>query len=195
MTRRVGYGLLLFFVAATLLWIYRPPVPKPAPLVGEYTNGMEITSSAFAEGGMIPSQYTCDLPSGGKNPPLSWSDVPAGAVSLALIMDDPDVPKALKPDGVFDHWVLYDINPATKGVGEGEQVGTAGANGAGANAYTGPCPPREYEPSTHRYIFVLYALDTTLGLPPGTSKHKVLAAIEGHVLAQAQLIGTYKKKQ
>jgi len=154
---------------------------------------MELASSVFTEGGAIPAKYTCD---GERdiNPPISWKNIPAGTVSLALIMDDPDVPKVLKPDGIFDHWVLYDIAPTTTKVGEGEVPGTLGANGAGASAYTGPCPPPQYEPSTHRYVFVLYALKTTLGLAPGTSKPKVLSAMQGNVLAQAQLIGTYKKK-
>ena len=153
---------------------------------------LSITSTAFEQNGRIPSTYTCD---GDRtiNPPLAFSSVPEGAKSLALIMDDPDVPKQLKPDGVFDHWILFNISPATAGSAEGGSVATAGANGAGKNAYTGPCPPPQYEPSEHRYVFVLYALDSELSLKEGASKAEVLKAAERHVIQQAELIGKYKR--
>src|SRR3989338_2196321 len=145
-----------------------------------------ITSSAFEQDGRIPSKYTCD---GDRtiNPPLVFSGVPESAKSLALIMDDPDVPKVLHADGVFDHWVLFNIPPSTTEIPEGGSAGTPGGNGAGKNAYTGPCPPPQYEPSEHRYFFKLYALDTELPLKAGASKADVLKSLEGHVLAQAQL--------
>ena len=154
---------------------------------------MQLSSTAFEEGEMIPQRFTCD----GDNvsPPLSMSDVPEGAVSLVLIMDDPDVPKAVKPDGVFDHWVLFNIDPTTTEIPEGASAGVAGANGRGENTYTGPCPPPQYEPSTHRYIFVLYALDTTLSLSPGASKADVLTAMGGHVLGEVHLMGRYTRKK
>jgi len=153
---------------------------------------LAITSSAFEQNGRIPSKYTCD---GDRSvsPPLVFSGVPEGAKSLALIMDDPDVPKVLHPDGVFDHWVLFNILPGVREIAEGQTVGTAGANGGGKNAYTGPCPPPQYEPSEHRYIFVLYALDTILPLKEGATKQEVLKAINGHVIQQAELIGKYKR--
>lgn len=156
------------------------------------TTTLSITSSAFEQNGRIPSQYTCD---GDRaiNPPLAFSGVPEGAKSLALVMDDPDVPKVLHPDGVFDHWVLFNIPPDIRGIAEGASVGTAGANGGGKNAYTGPCPPPQYEPKEHRYIFVLYALDATLPLKEGATKQEVLKAIEGHVIQQAELIGRYNR--
>lgn len=155
---------------------------------------MELTSPAFESATSIPEEYTCD---GHRdlNPPLTIDDVPEGAVSLVLVMDDPDVPKQVKPDGVFDHWVVFNIPVTTTQINSGDTPGTLGANGAGKSAYTGPCPPAQYEPSTHRYFFRVYALDTTLDLPAGASKAQVLFAIEGHVLEEAELVGTYKKKQ
>ena len=128
------------------------------------------------------------------SPPISWEGVPEDTKSLVLIMDDPDVPKALKPDGVFDHWTLFNIPPETKEITTGGTAGTRGANGAGKNQYAGPCPPKEYEPSEHRYFFRLYALGSMLELPEAATKQEVLAAMEGHVLAQAELIGKYKRQ-
>lgn len=167
----------------------------------------KLTSDAFANGASIPSKYTCDAmpaparPAGeGRqgardlSPLLSIAGVPAEAKSLALIMDDPDVPKALKPDGVFDHWILFNIPADTKEIAEGKSAGVIGANSAGQNAYTGPCPPKEYEPSEHRYIFTLYALDIELPLREGASKATVLEAMQGHIIAQTQLIGRYRRR-
>jgi len=157
---------------------------------------LSLTSSAFENNGSIPSQFTCDAEN--VSPPLSILGVPEGTKSLALIMDDPDVPKQLRPDGVFDHWTLFNISPPPAGgtteIMQGESAGTAGANGAGKNEYAGPCPPREYEPSEHRYFFRLYALDTGLDLPEGASKAEILKAMEGHVIAQAELMGKYKRQ-
>lgn len=152
---------------------------------------LSLTSPAFQTGTSIPSQFTCDAEN--VSPPLSIAGVPEGAKSLVLIMDDPDVPKALKPDSVFDHWALFNISPETKEIAQAGSAGTAGANGAGKNQYTGPCPPREYEPSEHRYFFKLYALDIMLDLPAGASKADVLQAMEGHVLEQAELMGKYRR--
>ncbi|MBI4079622.1 YbhB/YbcL family Raf kinase inhibitor-like protein [Candidatus Kaiserbacteria bacterium] len=152
---------------------------------------LSLTSPAFQNAASIPSQFTCDAEN--VSPPLSISGVPEVTKSLALLMDDPDVPKALKPDGIFDHWTLFNISPETREIAQAGSVGTAGMNGASRNAYTGPCPPREYEPSEHRYFFRVYALDTMLDLPVGASKADVLAAMEGHIIAQAELMGKYKR--
>ena len=145
-----------------------------------------ITSSAFAGGARIPARYTCD----GENisPPLSFAGVPEGTISLVLTMDDPDVPKHLRPDGLWVHWVVFDMPADVREMGEGAvPAGTMGANTRGALAYGGPCPPdRE-----HRYFFKLYALDARLDLPEGATKEEVLTAMEGHVLAEAVLLGTY----
>jgi Raf kinase inhibitor-like YbhB/YbcL family protein len=153
------------------------------------TSDMKITSSAFEEGGMIAAKYTCD----GQNisPPLSWSDVPAGTVSIALICDDPDAPA-----GDWVHWVIFNMSPKTNELKENIPSGKILDNGAvqgindfRKNNYGGPCPPG----GTHRYFFKLYALDIKLDADPDMTKAKILKAINGHVLAEAQLIGKYKR--
>jgi Raf kinase inhibitor-like YbhB/YbcL family protein len=157
------------------------------------TSALSLTSSAFENNGTIPSTYTCD-DRRDMNPPLSISGVPEGAKSLVLLMDDPDVPKAVKPDGMFDHWVLFNIPPETREIAAGVTIGVPGVNGAGNNAYTGPCPPPQYEPSTHRYFFKLYALDSELSFKAGVSKAEVEKAMQGHIVAEAQLVGRYKRQ-
>ncbi len=148
---------------------------------------IKVTSRAFEEGGMIPSQYTCD----GEDisPPLEWSGVPDGTRSLALICDDPDAPM-----GTWVHWVLYGIDAGTRELPEDVPAKKALDSGArhGVNdfrrfGYGGPCPPG----GTHRYYFKLYALDTELDLEPGLVKAELMKAMEGHILAQAELMGTY----
>ncbi|MDP1707150.1 MAG: YbhB/YbcL family Raf kinase inhibitor-like protein [bacterium] len=158
------------------------------------TETFSITSTAFEQNGRIPSKYTCD---GDRtvSPPLTFSGVPETAKALVLIMDDPDVPKALRPDGVFDHWVAFNIPADTNEIPEGGPVpGVAGANGAGTNAYTGPCPPPQYEPNEHRYIFKLYALDSLLSLDTGATKNEILDALVPFKIAEAELIGRYSRK-
>jgi Raf kinase inhibitor-like YbhB/YbcL family protein len=149
---------------------------------------MKLKSQAFEEGGIIPSLYTCE----GKNisPPLEISDVPERAKCLVLIMDDPDVPKTLRPDGMYDHWVVTDLPPHTKELLEGAKPpGIEGKNTAGTNRYYGPCPPdRE-----HRYFFKLYALDQKLHLPVGSTKKEVEKAMQGHIIAECELMGHYEK--
>jgi Raf kinase inhibitor-like YbhB/YbcL family protein len=155
-------------------------------------SSFKLTSAAFAEGGVIPAKYTCDGDSK-LSPPLSISGVPLGAGMLVLVMDDPDVPKELKPDGIFDHWVVYAIPPQTKEIPEGGIVGATGLNGAGDSAYTGPCPPPQYEPKEHRYIFTLYAVEGTLNFIKVPTKTDVLTAIQGRILAQTALTGRYAR--
>ena len=189
---RAGALLVITGAIAGLILIFASD-PVEAPSGGEKNMNFTLTSSAFVEGDAIPARFTCD----GENisPPLTIAGVPEGTVSLALIMHDPDVPKKIKPDGNFDHWVLFNINPITKEIGANDGQGTLGANGAKKNAYTGPCPPPQYEPSTHRYFFTLYALDRMLDLKVGTTKEILLTTIEGHILAQTKLMGTYKKEK
>ena len=148
-----------------------------------------ITSSAFAEGGMIPRKYTCDAED--ISPDLKWSGVPKEARSLALICDDPDAPV-----GTWVHWVLYNLPPDATGLASGIPPEAALKNGArhGKNdfrklCYGGPCPPG----GTHRYFFKLYALDTALNLDTGSTKAQLLAAMKGHILAEGQLMGKYKR--
>jgi hypothetical protein len=154
-------------------------------------NTMQLTSTAFKEGESIPAKYTCD----GTNvsPPLQWSGVPATAKCLVLIADDPDAPM-----GTWVHWVVYDL-PASasqlpEDVPKGEDVpsgGKQGISGFRKLGYGGPCPPPG---NPHRYFFKLYALDAPLGLKPGVTKQEVESAMDKHVLAQGQLMGTYKRK-
>jgi hypothetical protein len=142
--------------------------------------GMGITSEAFEHEGTIPTRFTCD----GENtsPELLLRGVPGGVMSLAIIVDDPDA-----PSGTFVHWVAYDI-PPTDTIPEGSSPGTTGRNSTGGTGYLGPCPPSG---PAHRYFFTVYALDVTLDLPGGADKEALLAAMEGHVLAEAALLGTY----
>ncbi len=151
---------------------------------------LTVTSGAFRQEGMIPSKYTCD--GADVSPPLSWSKPPAGTRSLALISDDPDA-----PGRTWVHWVVYNIPPGTTSLPEGvprneKILGDAlqGKNDFGRVGYGGPCPPG----GTHRYFFKLYALDAVLDLRSGATKNDVLSAMEGHVLAQGELMGKYKRK-
>jgi len=147
--------------------------------------GLQITSTAFAPNGAIPSKYTCD--GQGVTPPLAFSSVPAKTQSLVLIVDDPDVPKSLMPSGVFDHWLVWDLPADSKGFAEG--AGKGGINGMGQAGYIGPCPPdRE-----HRYFFKLYALDTRLTGAKIANKADLEGAMKGHIIEQAELIGRYVK--
>lgn len=153
---------------------------------------MKLISPAFQEGGAIPAKYTCDGQN--INPPLQISDVPAGAKSLVLLMDDPDIPEIAKKNfnvEIWDHWVVFNISPTIKEIAEGENPsGELGKNTRGNLAYGGPCPPdRE-----HRYFFKLYALDTNLNLPGGSTKAEVEQTMKGHILQTAELIGRYARQ-
>jgi len=150
---------------------------------------IKITSAAFEEGGMIPRKYTCD----GENvsPPLTWTSVPEGTRSIALICDDPDAPM-----GTFVHWVLFNLPPDITGLPEGvptvselDNGGKHGITDFGRVGYGGPCPPS----GAHRYYFKLYALDTEVALPAGAKKKEALKAMEGHILGQGQLMGKYSR--
>ena len=154
---------------------------------------LTLTSTAFENNEKIPAKYTCD---GDRflSPPLMVHGVPEEAKSLVLIMDDPDVPKELRPDGVFDHWVLFNIPPDTTELPEGAPLGTPGNNGRGEARYTGPCPPPEYEPKEHRYFFTLYALRSALDLPQGASKEQVLTALAPLLIEKIELVGRYSRK-
>jgi Raf kinase inhibitor-like YbhB/YbcL family protein len=151
---------------------------------------MQLSSAAFQQGNNIPQQYTCD----GENtsPELSWRDAPAHTKSFALIMHDPDAPRA----GGFTHWVLYNIaagvaalEPKVPPQERVPGIGVQGKNDAGKIGYMGPCPPS----GTHRYFVRLYALDAELNLKPGASKQELETAIRGHVLEEAELMGTYAR--
>ena len=149
---------------------------------------MKITSGQFDHEGLIPQKYTCN--GDNINPPLSLEDVPVEAKSLVLIMDDPDVPVSLREDGMFDHWVLFNLDPATKSLSENDSAGAViGKTTGGRLTYQGPCPPD----TVHRYFFKLYALDAILDLSEGVSKKDVEEAMMDHVLRKAELIGLYEQ--
>lgn len=178
----ISFILLLVLGMSILLFLQRK---QSFVIIGN----MRLESYAFENGGVIPQKYTCD----GKdiNPELLISEVPEGTKSLVLIMEDPDVPKSIRPDGMWDHWLVWNIPPQTKKIGEGETPsGVIGRNTGGEFSYQGPCPPdRE-----HRYFFKLYALDRELDLDPQTATKKdIEQAMAGHILAQTQLMGRYKR--
>jgi hypothetical protein len=147
---------------------------------------LTITSPDFKAGGVIPTKFTCDAGNAAPNPALVFSGIPAKTQSLALIMDDPDVPKTMIPSGEFVHWVLWDVAADAKGIAEGE--GKGGVNGMGRPGYMGPCPPDK----SHRYFFKLYALDTRLA-GPFKNKAELVKSMEGHIIQQAELMANYER--
>ena len=161
-------------------------------LMGSAAMAMTLTSPAFKPNGHIPSKYTCE--GDDISPPLAWNGVPEGTKSLVVIIDDPDAPDPKAPQRVWVHWVVYNIPPNTKSLPEnasktGLPQGTAvGLNDFKKTGYGGPCPPI----GRHRYFHKLYALDNTLDLK-GATKSQIEQAMKGHVLANAELIGTYQK--
>lgn len=168
----------------------QPPANQvtPGPPRKAASPQIEVTSTAFKEGEAIPRPYTCD----GINisPPLEWTRA-AEAKTLAIICNDPDA-----PSGAFTHWLVYNLPPATMGVIENmpaqEKVvggGAQGKNDFGKVGYGGPCPPK----GAHRYFFKVYALDVELPVKHGATKDQLMKAMEGHILAQGQLMGTYAR--
>jgi len=173
---------MIVVAAASIIIMIKPELKKTF-------NMMTLTSSAFADGGIIPERYS---PFGADiNPPLSWSDAPAGVRSFALIMEDPDVPASAGVK-VWDHWIVFNIPPAVTSIPEAwKVVGTKGTGTGGGTDYSGPRPPdRE-----HRYYFYIYALDQELSLPEGAGKSAVMSAMNGHVLAQASLMGRFAPRR
>ena len=157
--------------------------------------GLSLASPAFAPGGEIPALFTCE----GRDlsPALEWAGVPEAAQSLVLIVDDPDAPDPKAPRMTWVHWVLYNMPPSARGLPEGVAAkalpaGTKpGTNDFKRASYGGPCPPI----GRHRYFHKLYALDTVLPDLGAATKAQVEAAMKGHVIAHAELMGTYQKKQ
>jgi Raf kinase inhibitor-like YbhB/YbcL family protein len=150
---------------------------------------LSLSSPAFTEGGAIPSKFTCDAGNVNPSPALAWKDAPAGTKSFVLILHDPDAPLA----GGFTHWVLFDIPAATMSLPENFQAGSVGVDGNSGfrrPGYGGPCPPT----GSHHYHFILSALDVaTIGAAKGATKADVEKAMAGHVLATAELVGTYQR--
>lgn len=179
--KKTGAVLLAVFVMFPLL---KGSVAGEVPM-----DTIDVRSSAFAEGDKIPSDFTCD--GADRSPPIEWANVPANAQSLAVIVDDPDAPA-----GDWVHWLLYDLPPALMRLPEGipkegklSGGGFQGRTDFGSLGYGGPCPPR----GTHRYFFKVYALDAMLHLKPGVTKKELLQAMQGHILAEGQLMGTYAR--
>jgi Raf kinase inhibitor-like YbhB/YbcL family protein len=167
------------------------PGAEPLPARKEKTV-MQLTSTAFLTGKPIQGKYTCDGPD--VSPLLQWSEPPAGTKSFALICDDPDAPM-----GIWVHWVIYGLHAAMRELPEKVATTEVLPNGAkqGLNdfrrvGYGGPCPPPG---GPHRYFFKLYALDTELPLTPRATKRDLLRAMSDHILAEAQLMGTYRRAQ
>jgi Raf kinase inhibitor-like YbhB/YbcL family protein len=154
---------------------------------------MVLTSDGLSHQGEIPARYTCE--GADISPPLSWSGVPDGTKSLVLIVDDPDAPDPKAPKMTWVHWVLYNLPPTAQGLPEavapdGLPEGTIeGKNDWGRTGYGGPCPPI----GRHRYFHKLYAIDTVLPAMGAATKKQLLDAMEGHILARAEVIGTYQK--
>jgi Raf kinase inhibitor-like YbhB/YbcL family protein len=144
----------------------------------------ELTSPAFNDGEQIPVKHTAD--GEGSSPPLRWGSVPEGTRTLALIVHDPDA-----PSGDFIHWLAWNIDPGPGELGEGVPAPGEGTHGFGGVGYSGPAPPPGH--GSHRYIHHLYALDTELELEQGAGQEQLKDALDGHVLAEARLMGTYER--
>ena len=148
------------------------------------TARMKITSSAFHEGGNVPSKFTCE--GSDTSPPLQITGVPSGAQSLVLIADDPDA-----PSGVFTHWLIWNIPPRINSIPESSAPkGVHGTNDFGKSGYKGPCPPS----GVHKYSFKVFALDRELDLRGGAKRTQLDAAMKGHVIAQGELVARYGRK-
>ena len=199
------YPSLLIFIASLLAFILigclalsllgpaegetYSAITEETPFPDSLEDSMNLTSTAFSYGEFIPAKYSCNGED--VSPSLSWTEPPAGTQSFALIMDDPDAPV-----GTWVHWVLFNLPASARGLSEGMPSDLKFADGsvqgitsAGSHGYHGPCPPS----GTHRYFFKLYALDTTLSLTFAADKKEVLAAMDGHILAQAELMGKFSK--
>lgn len=159
---------------------------------GKTDAAITVTSSSFHANQSIPAPFGCE--GGDSSPALQWSGVPSGAKSLALICEDPDA-----PSGTWSHWILWNLPATTTELAAKQSTAETLSNGAkqGTNdfkriGYSGPCPPPG---KAHRYIFTIYALDATLSLKAGATRQQLLRAMEGHILAQGRIMGTYQRKE
>jgi len=188
-------ALVVIAVLVALVMVVRAVARrKQAEVPVQVEGALTLSSPNFENGGTIPAVYTCD----GEDisPALVWDNVPDGTRTFALIMDDPDA-----PIGTFTHWLICEMPGTARSLPEqvptGGEISTPtravqGRNGFDKTGYGGPCPPRG---KAHRYYFTLYALDETLDMPPGFSKHQLRAAVKGHILAEVQLMGRYARQQ
>lgn len=182
--------LASLFLGLTAACARLPGPDAPAPSSAEVTMPLTLTSPAFAPGGRIPARYTCD--GRDESPPLAWTDVPTGTRTLALIMDDPDAPV-----GTWVHWVIFNIPASTTGLPAAippqprlKDGSVQGVNSWRRVGFGGPCPPR----GQHRYFFKLYALDASLSLDASATKADALKAMDGHIQAQTELMGVYRRR-
>jgi Raf kinase inhibitor-like YbhB/YbcL family protein len=182
--------LTMMMLAITVSGCQRRKKPTSVRQEGSQEMTIALSSSTFEEGGTIPPKYTCDGED--MSPPLKWEGIPEGTRSIALISDDPDAPM-----GTWVHWVMWNIPPEARGLPEhvppDPQLPDGSHQGItdfGRPGYGGPCPPS----GTHRYYFKVYALGTTLDLPTSARKADLLKAVEGHVLAEGQLMGRYSRQ-
>ncbi|WP_100934250.1 YbhB/YbcL family Raf kinase inhibitor-like protein [Candidatus Chlamydia corallus] len=149
---------------------------------------MQLLSPAFAYGRPIPQKYTCQ--GAGISPPLTFIDVPDTAKSLALIVEDPDVPKEIRSDGLWIHWIVYNLSTTITDLAEGAEIfAVQGLNTSGKPVYEGPCPPDRQ----HRYFFTLFALNVVLPEEENVTWDQLYEAMENHIIEQAELMGTYEK--
>jgi Raf kinase inhibitor-like YbhB/YbcL family protein len=181
------YFLVISLAACSTVSTQIPPSSE-TPSTKEVAMSFEISSPAFTNGGEIPSKFSCK--GSDVSPALTWTEPPAGTQSFALIMNDPDAPM-----GIWVHWVIFNIPASTRNLTEGTPAdpqlndeSLQGRTSAGSTGYHGPCPPS----GTHRYFFKLYALDTMLSLSAKADKKELLAAMEGHILGNVELMGTFK---
>lgn len=200
---RNAYALLgvMFVIVFVGVYVSSREAEAPAFLVSEdnqnnlnKTMSLSLSSTAFEPDGFIPSKYSCDGVN--INPPLSISGVPSGTKSFVLVMDDPDIPNEIKEQrGIekFNHWAVYNLPPDTTEIPEGVGLGMKGVNGRGETSYTGPCPPTEFEPTTHRYIFRLYALSGSLNFDTVPTLDEIETAAQAQMIEKTELIGRYSR--
>jgi len=200
-----AYGLLGILFLVLLVGAYFAVRPAEAPssesdissdvhLETVEDMSLTLTSPAFGNNESIPTKYTCD--GEGVSPELHIENVPEGTESLVLLMDDPDIPQVIKESrGIeaFNHWVVYNIPAGTSIIEEGVSIGTEGLNSRAETGYVGSCPPPEYEPTKHRYIFRLYALSGTLNFIKAPTLEEVETSAQGMSIESTELIGTYDR--
>lgn len=188
-TFRRGEGAMPTPIVQTTTEETEPTIEELPQAPQQKTMPLSIESTTFSANETIPARFTCD----GRNisPELVFENIPTGTQSLALTMEDPDVPRTVRADGMWNHWIVWNMPADTIGIGEGKTpLGIVGRGTNGKASYLGPCPPdRE-----HRYFFTLYALDTMLSLPASTTKEDLLKAATPHLIEKAVLMGRYDRK-
>ncbi len=162
------------------------PKTAPAPAKGVTPAAISVSSTSFGAGAAIPKDFTCD--GADRSPQLSWSDPPASAKSIAIVVDDPDA-----PHGTFTHWIAWNITATTRAIAEGQGAesagGVSGENDFGRAGWSGPCPPKG---ALHHYHFKVFGLDAALSLKPDAKRSALDSAMSGHVVAQGEMVATFQ---